>query len=109
MDLNNNILSLINRTPDAILKIVADHVKERRLEKNYTQKALASRAGIPFGTYRRFETSGEISFRGLVLIGLALEMTGKFDQLFSDPAYRSMDELLNRKKSKKRKRGSHNG
>jgi transcriptional regulator with XRE-family HTH domain len=109
MESIDNILSFIDKTPDAILKTVADHVKERRLEKNYTQKAMASRAGIPLGTYRRFETSGEISFRGLVLIGLALGMTSEFDQLFSTPAYRSMDELLNIKESKKRKRGSRNG
>ncbi|MGV8091743.1 MAG: hypothetical protein AB2L24_07760 [Mangrovibacterium sp.] len=109
MDSNDKILSLINKTPDAILKIVAAHVKQRRLEKNYTQKALTSRAGIPLGTYRRFETSGEISLRGLVLVGLALGMTDEFDRLFSAPAYRSMDELLDIKKSKKRKRGSRNG
>ncbi|MDR0413227.1 MAG: XRE family transcriptional regulator, partial [Dysgonamonadaceae bacterium] len=58
-------------------------------------------------TYRRFEKTGEISLRGLVMLALALDMTDEFFQLFAVQTYQSMDELLNTKR-KKRKRASKN-
>ncbi|KAA6332204.1 hypothetical protein EZS27_019271 [termite gut metagenome] len=101
----NNIITFVIDSPVAIMQSIAKRVKERRLEKNLTQKDLASRSGLSFGTYRRFETTGEISLRGLVMIALTLEMTNDFDVLFSTQSYSSMNELLNHKKIKQRKRG----
>ncbi|KAA6310095.1 hypothetical protein EZS27_038539 [termite gut metagenome] len=104
-EINDNIIVFINNSPTAIISSIAKRVKERRLEKNLTQKDLASRSGLSFGTYRRFETTGEISLRGLVMIALILDMTSDFDALFSNRSYSSMNELLNHKKIKQRKRG----
>jgi len=109
IDITDNILTLINKTPDQMIRSVSQRVKERRLEKNLSQKSLASRAGLTLASYRRFETTGEISMRSLVMIALALDMTTEFETLFSTPAYQSIDQLLNLEKSKKRKRGSRNG
>ncbi len=107
-DIIDNILSLNDQTPNSIMRSIARRVKERRLEKNLTQKALASRAGLSFGSYRRFETTGEISLRGIIMIALTLDMTDKFSDLFSTPVYNSMNELLNIEKNKQRKRGGKN-
>ncbi|KAA6347788.1 hypothetical protein EZS27_004741 [termite gut metagenome] len=104
-EIKDNIITFISDSYDAIIYSIAKRVKERRLEKNLTQKDLASRSGLSFGTYRRFETKGEISLRGLVMIASTLEMTNDFDTLFSTRSYSSMSELLNHKKVKKRKRG----
>lgn len=106
IDLNDNILSLINRTPNQMMRSISKRVKERRLEKNFTQKTLASRAGLTLASYRRFETSGEISLRSLVMIALALDMTSEFETLFSNPTYQSIDQLLKLTNNPKRKRGS---
>ena len=108
-DITDNILSLINRTPDQMMRAISNRVKERRLEKNLSQKTLASRAGLTFASYRRFETTGEISLRSLVMIALALDMTTEFETLFSTPTYQSIDQLLNIEQSPKRKRGARNG
>ncbi|MDR2384150.1 MAG: helix-turn-helix domain-containing protein [Tannerella sp.] len=108
MDINNTILSLIENTPDAILKGIADRVKARRLEWAYTQKALSLRSGIPLPTYRRFERTGEISVRGLILLGMALGMTDEFDALFSTKTYSNIDDLLKKERTV-RKRGKRNG
>ena len=62
--ITDNILALLNKTPESILVSIAGRVKLRRLDKNWTQKLLASKAGIPLATYRRFELKGEISLRG---------------------------------------------
>jgi transcriptional regulator with XRE-family HTH domain len=102
-----NIIALINDSPFTVMRSIAGRVKERRLEKNLTQRDLASRSGLSFGTYRRFEMSGEISLRGLVMIALTLDMTDDFETLFSTRGYSSMSELLSRNdKAKQRKRGS---
>lgn len=104
-DSNNNILSLIDNNPDKILLSLASRVKERRLEINYTQNDLALRSGMPLSTYRRFELSGEISLRGLVMIAFALNLTNDFSSLFDKRIYNSIDEIVEIKNIKKRKRG----
>ena len=108
MEINDNILSLIENTPDVIMRGVVARVKERRLERAFTQKELAMRANIPLPTYRRFEKTGEISFRSLVMLGIALGMTEEFSTLFSTKTYKSIDELL-KLNNKKRQRGRKNG
>ena len=92
-----------------MMRSISKRVKERRLEKNFTQKTLASRAGLTLASYRRFEASGEISLRSLVMIALALDMTTEFETLFSTPTYQSINQLLNLEHSPKRKRGARNG
>jgi len=108
-EINSKILSLINKTPDFFIKGVAGRVKARRLEMNLTQKALAIRADMPLSTYRRFEVTGEISFRSLVVLAVVLGMTDEFEQLFANKTYQSIDEILNSNVKKKRKRGKKTG
>lgn len=86
---------------------MAARVKARRLELNLTQEGLAARAGIKFATYRRFEQTGEISLKGLLRIGFALNALAEFDALFVQKQYRSLDEVLN-EQSITRKRGQKN-
>ena len=68
----NNIISFNLSTPDDVAKQIAARVKVRRLELNLTQEGIATRAGLKFATYRRFEQTGEISLKGLLQIGFAL-------------------------------------
>lgn len=39
---------------------VAERVKQRRLEKGWTQNMLATKSGVSLASYRRFESSGEM-------------------------------------------------
>ena len=103
----NNILSFnITNTAELAMQI-ATRVKTRRLELNLTQEGLASRAGIKFATYRRFEQTGEISLRGLLQIGFALNVLAEFDTLFAQKQYQSLDDVLN-ESNRIRKRGNRN-
>ncbi len=103
----NNILSFNTTNPKEIALQIATRVKSRRLELNLTQEGIATRAGIKFATYRRFEQTGEISLRGLLQIGFALNSLSEFDILFSQKQYQSLDDILN-DKSISRKRGKKN-
>ncbi len=101
----NNIIAF--NTPDEISLQIASRVKARRLELNLTQEGLATRAGVKFATYRRFEQTGEISLRGLLQVGMALNAMSDFDVLFTQKQYQSLDDVLNEQKFT-RKRGKKN-
>lgn len=107
--INDTILSLIDNTPDAIQKGITARVKERRLESAMTQKDLAARADIPLPTYRRFERTGDISLRSLIMIGIALGMSEEFGSLFAARKYGKLDDVIRTGETKKRKRGKSNG
>lgn len=108
VDINDNILSLIDKTPNLIMSGIAQRVKQRRLEKGWTQKMLAAKAGLSLPSYRRFESSGEISVRSLVMLAFALDMTDEFETLFSSKTYQSIDDIVKAEQTKQRKRGHKN-
>ncbi|MBR5399059.1 MAG: helix-turn-helix transcriptional regulator [Bacteroidales bacterium] len=103
----NNIIAFNIYTPVEVAQQIAARVKERRLELNLTQKGMASRSGLKFATYRRFEQTGEISLRGLLQIGFALNSLSEFETLFTQKQYQSLDNVLSeqtitRKRGKKK-------
>ena len=101
------MLAINISTPRDVVKQIAARVKLRRLELNLTQEGFAARAGIKFATYRRFEQTGEISLKGLLQVGFALNALQDFDHLFTQKQYQSLDEVLNEQKVT-RKRGRKN-
>lgn len=103
----NNILAFNVDNPNEVALRIASRIKARRLELDLTQEGLATRAGIKFATYRRFEQTGEISLRGLLQIGFALNALSDFDSLFAQKQYQSLDDVLN-EQSINRKRGKKN-
>ena len=105
--LMNNIISFNISTPDDVAKQIATRVKARRLELNLTQEGIAARAGLKFATYRRFEQTGEISLKGLLQIGFALNALSEFDTLFAQKQYQSLNDILN-EQNVIRKRGKKN-
>ena len=104
MDIN----AIINTSPDLILTGIAGRIKERRLERNLTQKAFAKRAGVGYDAYRKFESTGDITLRNLVLCAIALDDTEVFSEMFAKKSYQSIDELVKMQETKKRRRGSRN-
>lgn len=100
--------TIISISPDLIIKEIAERVKERRLEQNLTQKAFAKRAGVGYDAYRKFENTGEITLRNLILCAIALDNLEGFSALFTQKSYQSIDELLKTQTHKKRQRGSRN-
>ncbi len=103
----NNMIAFSISTPKDVALQIAARVKARRLEMNLTQEGLATRAGIKFATYRRFEQTGEISLKGLLQIGFALNELSEFDALFVQRQYQTLDDVLN-EQSVTRKRGKKN-
>ena len=103
----NNILLFNISNPSDVAMQIASRVRTRRLELNLTQEGLALRSGVKFATYRRFEQTGEISLRGLLQIGFALNCLDEFSVLFTQKQYQSLDDVLN-EQNFNRKRGKKN-
>jgi len=100
------VISLNNRTTADVSIEIASRVKRRRLELGITQKGMAARADIKLPTYRKFEQTGVISLDKLLNIAFALNCLSDFDTLFSQVKYNSIDDVVNEKALKERKRGN---
>ena len=88
------MISLDIRTQDQISAELATRVRARRKERGLTQAQLAEKSGVSLGSIKRFETTHEVSLTSLVKIAIALGYADDFDSLFSERAYRSIDEVI---------------
>jgi len=105
----DNYLPLLDDfNPTAIAREIAQKMKQRRLDADLSQEALAKRSGVSLGTLKRFEIQSEISLKHLLRLAVALGATDEFHRLFTLKQYQSIDELINAKHTSTRKRGRKN-
>ena len=102
--LSDNEFVLNDFNPQFIAESIAKRVKERRIELNITQKVLAEKSGVSYGSIKRFETVYEISLKNLLMIAVVLNATEEFKYLFSKKQYTSIDEVAKLSEIKRRKR-----
>lgn len=77
----DNILSIANYQD--IARQIAQAARQRRLAENLSRKSLAARSGVPEGTIKRFETTGEIGVMALLKLAQALGNLDDFKGLFA--------------------------
>ena len=80
--------------PGEVMAGIARRMTMRRKEHGMTQSDLARKSGVSLGPIRRFEQLHEISLNALVGIAFALDCERDFDALFSQPYYRSIDDVV---------------
>ena len=88
------MIDLDQQTPPEVMRAVAARVRLRRKELKLTQAELAHRAGVSFGSYKRFEQTAQIAFESLVKISFALDCEGDFNHLFERRGYASIQEVI---------------
>ena len=94
--------------PESVCLALAERVRSRRLAQQLTQKGLAARAGVAYGTLKKFERTGRISLESLLKLALVLDALDEFSLLFqAKPAQPQTLEALLEEKST-RQRGSIN-
>ena len=103
------MLPLELQTPREVAGSLARRVRAMRLDRGWTQRETAERAGLALATYRRFERSGSISLERLIRVAVVLDAVSGFAQLFALPAARSLAELEDRSARTSRKRGRRRG
>lgn len=94
--------------PGDLAKGIAARARERRLEMNLSQAALAKRSGVSLGTLKRFERTAEISLKNLLLLGTAMDSSDGFLNLFAERKYSSFEEAVESSSYGARKRGRIN-
>lgn len=79
--------------PGELTQQIGVNARKARLAQNLSRKSLAQMAGVSESTIKRFETNGQITLDGLVLIATALGVTRPLTELFKHEQPLSLDEI----------------
>ena len=79
-------------TIESIRDGIVERFKKRRKEANLTQRKLALRSGVSYGSIRRFESTGEISLYSLLSIANSIGCLEDFDNIFKYEIIKSLKE-----------------
>lgn len=90
------MLAFNMNSPSDIIRGLSERMKRRRIENGLTQRELAARSNVSYGSLRLFEESGKISLESLVKIAFALEAEAEFERLFLSRLPQTIDEVVDR-------------
>jgi transcriptional regulator with XRE-family HTH domain len=80
-------------TEQSVTNELIERFKTRRKEYGLTQKELAKRSGVSYGSIRRFESIGDISFNSLLKISSAIGCLEDFELLFNNQIIKTLKDL----------------
>ncbi len=108
MQETNNILSVLEgftfEDPEAVGKEIAADFRKRRIEKALTREEIAAKADLPVGSVARFEQKGLVSLNSLIKLAIALEYVSEIRNIFAEPKFSTMEELLQIKRNTNKKK-----
>jgi len=84
----------IHKLPSDILKTTAQNVSALRKEMNLTQRDLSDKSGVSYGSIKRFERFGKISFEALLKIAEALNRLEEFETLLLPRNNKRLEKLF---------------
>jgi len=93
---------------DDILKLLAQNLQKRRLEKGFSRNTLSEISSVPAATIAKFEQKHTISLVSYVALTKALGYAKDVKDLLSQPQYNTMEELDRINRNKNRQRGARN-
>lgn len=82
-------------TPEEITIMVSNHVKRLRKRLKISRRKLSEISGVSYGSIKRFEETGNISFLSLTKIAIALDASGDIKNIFAEIPYKSIQEVIN--------------
>jgi transcriptional regulator with XRE-family HTH domain len=85
-------------TPEEINAAIAENVRTLRKRKGISQQKLSKISGVSYGSVKRFEETGNISFLSLTKIAIALDAVNGVKALFTEVTYQSIEEVINEQK-----------
>ena len=92
------MLSILS--PSDLSDELAKSLKDKRKWLKHSREKASELSGVPVPTLRRFEDTGEISLRQLLMLCQVYGDPSVFKSVFAIPKARTIDELL-KSKSKK--------
>lgn len=75
----------VNKVPSDILVLIAQNVVALRKEQGWTQRDLAEKSDVSYGSIKRFETTGLIAFESLLKIAESLGRLSEFENILLPP------------------------
>ena len=81
---------------------LASRARNSRLAQSLTQEGLARRSGVPFGTLKKFERTGQIALVSFIRLITALGDEAALENLLVEQEFRTLDEVLDIQKKPKR-------
>ncbi|SET82904.1 Helix-turn-helix [[Clostridium] aminophilum] len=93
-----NDINYLWDTPSDVALRLADKIKNIRKRKKITQKELAGRSNVSYATLRKFEKTGQISLESFIKLVMELGCIQEINNLFTEPVYNSIEEVINAKK-----------
>ena len=77
---------------------LATSLKNKRKWLKHSREKASELSGVPVPTLRRFENTGEISLRQLLMLCQVYGDPSGFKDIFTIPKARTINELIKRKK-----------
>ena len=68
-------------------------VRERRLDRGWTQAELSARSSVAVDTLKKFERTGQVSLPRLVRLAIALGCAAELEGLFRERSPQSLEDL----------------
>ncbi len=84
----------VNKLPSDILILTAQNIAALRKQSNWTQHDLAERSGVSYGSIKRFERLGQISFESLLKIAEVLNRLDEFETLLVPRNNKRIEKLF---------------
>lgn len=91
-------MDFILETPSDIALKIAKRIKNIRKRRKITQKQMATRCNVSYASYRKFEETGMIAFVSLIKVVMELGLINEINDLFTQPVYLSIEEVINDRK-----------
>lgn len=85
-------------TPEEIMMIVSNNTKKLRKRLKISRRKLSEMSGVSYGSIKRFEETGNISFLSLTKIAMALDASRDIKSIFAEVPYKSIQEVMNEQK-----------
>ena len=91
--------------PGELALEVARYFRQARLERGHSRARASCLSGVPAATIRKFESSGQIAFRQLVMLSHAYGSPDALLALFPQNTPQTLDDLLAMSEKPARQRG----
>ena len=95
-------------TASEIITKLSQKIEKVRKDKKITQRELADRAGMPYGTYRGLIDSGTMSLNGFISLYQVLDLSQELESLIKINTSKTIKELKEQSKTPKRIRKAKN-
>lgn len=83
---------------------IAIRLRNRRLAQNLTLEGLAYRSGVPLGTLKKFERTGQIALVSFIRLAITLKDEAALENLLLEQQFETLNEVLQSRKKPKRGR-----